>query len=149
MANIKITNLTSFPVGFLRINGGGEVNIPPNTEIVVDKDEVISQYQSGNKLFRGENFDINHAYIRIEDAETRKYLGIDTDEKKQETLDADKVKKIFAIKSLAEFKKTVKEIAVTTSEKKTLVAIIKSLEINDHSKIKAVEDITGIPVDAE
>ena len=37
MANIKITNLTSFPVGFLRINGGGEVNIPPNTEMPIDK----------------------------------------------------------------------------------------------------------------
>lgn len=55
---IRIKNLTGFPVGFMRINGGGEVNIPPNTSISVDRGEVISQVQTGSILFCGERVTI-------------------------------------------------------------------------------------------
>ena len=79
---IRIKNLTGFPVGFMRINGGGEVNIPPNTSISVDRGEVISQVQTGSILFCGEKGNNSHAWIFIEDEETRKYVGFDTDDAK-------------------------------------------------------------------
>ena len=63
--NITIKNLTTFPVGFIRINGQGEVNIPPRTSILIDRAEVVSQVQSGSVKFCGENNDHSHPYIYI------------------------------------------------------------------------------------
>ena len=78
-AKITIKNLTSFPVGFIRINGQGEVNIPANTSVLVERAEVVSQVQSGSILFCGEKHDKAHPWIFIDDKETRIYVGFDTE----------------------------------------------------------------------
>lgn len=145
--NIKIKNLTSFPVGFRRINGQGEVNIPPLTTIICDRAEVISQVQSGSILFCGENHDSAHAYIYIDDKDTRIYAGLETEEVAQTVISEDKVKAVFALKTNKAFEKAIDELAVTFSEKKFLVETIKKLEINDYNKIKLVEKHTGLKVE--
>lgn len=145
--NIKIKNLTSFPVGFRRINGQGEVNIPPLTTIICDRAEVISQVQSGSILFCGENHDSAHAYIYIDDKDTRIYAGLETEEVAQTVISEDKVKAAFALKTNKAFEKAIDELAVTFSEKKFLVETIKKLEINDYNKIKLVEKHTGLKVE--
>lgn len=145
--NIKIKNLTSFPVGFRRINGQGEVNIPPLTTIICDRAEVISQVQSGSILFCGENYDSAHAYIYIDDKDTRIYAGLETEEVAQTVISEDKVKAAFALKTNKAFEKAIDELAVTFSEKKFLVETIKKLEINDYNKIKLVEKHTGLKVE--
>ena len=144
---IKIKNLTSFPVGFRRINGQGEVNIPPLTTIICDRAEVISQVQSGSILFCGENHDSAHAYIYIDDKDTRIYAGLETEEVAQTVISEDKVKAAFALKTNKAFEKAIDELAVTFSEKKFLVETIKKLEINDYNKIKLVEKHTGLKVE--
>lgn len=143
---IRIKNVSPFPVGFCRINSGGEVNIPPNTSISVDRGEIVSQVQSGSILFNGEGFDNSHAYLYIEDEETRKYVGFDTEDKKQEVFDVGKIEELFKIKTLSAFKKAVTETVTTLAEKKVLVDKLKTLDINDHAKIKFVEEITGMEV---
>ena len=145
--NIKIKNLTSFPVGFRRINGQGEVNIPPLTTIICDRAEVISQVQSGSILFCGENHDPTHAYIYIDDKDTRIYTGLETEEETQTVISEDKVKAAFALKTNKAFEKAIDELAVTFSEKKFLVETIKKLEINDYNKIKLVEKHTGLKIE--
>ena len=72
--NITIKNLTSFPVGWIKINGQGEVNLPPYTSVFVDRGEVVSKVQSGSELFNGENGDHAHPYIFIEDKDTPHWL---------------------------------------------------------------------------
>ena len=145
--NIKIKNLTSFPVGFRRINGSGEVNLPPLTTIICDRAEIVSQVQSGSILFCGENHDSSHAYIYIDDKDTRLYTGLETESEPQSIISEEKVKAAFAIKTNKAFEKAIAELAVTFSEKKFLVETIKKLGINDYNKIKLVEKYTGIKVE--
>ena len=145
--NISIKNLTNFPVGFRRINGNGEVNLPPNTSVLIDRAEVISQIQSQNILFCGENNDSSHPYIFVEDKETRVFVGFETEDKPQEIISEDKIKKIFDIKTQKSFEKAITETIVTLAEKKTLIETIKKLGINDHSKIKFIEKYTEMKID--
>lgn len=145
--NISIKNLTNFPVGFRRINGNGEVNLPPNTSVLIDRAEVISQIQSRNILFCGENNDSSHPYIFVEDKETRVFVGFETEDKPQEIISEDKIKKIFDIKTQKSFEKAITETIVTLAEKKTLIETIKKLGINDHSKIKFIEKYTEMKID--
>ena len=145
--NISIKNLTNFPVGFRRINGNGEVNLPPNTSILIDRAEVISQVQSKNMLFCGEGHDASHAYIFIDDKPTRIYVGFETEEKPQSIITEEKIEKIFETKSQKNFEKAITELAVTFAEKKMLVDTIKKLGINDYNKIKFVEKYTGMKIE--
>lgn len=147
--NITIKNLTGFPVGFRRINGQGEVNLPPYTSILCDRAEVISQVQANNYRFCGEGNNPSHALIYIDDEATRIYVGFETATEKQSVIDEDKIKTAFNLKSNKSFEKAITELAVTLSEKKYLVETIKKLGLNDYNKIKFVEKYTGIPVDSE
>ena len=144
--NITIKNLTSFPVGFRRINGQGEVNLPPNTAVLCDRAEVISQVQSGNKQFCGEDYNPAHPYIYIDDKATRIYVGLETETEEQSIISEDKIKAAFAIKTKKGFEQAISELAVTFAEKKLLVDTIKKLEINDYNRIKFVEKYTGITI---
>lgn len=145
--NISIKNLTNFPVGFRRINGNGEVNLPPNTSVLIDRAEVISQIQSQSILFCGENYDSSHPYIYVDDKETRVFVGFETEEKPQDIINEDKIKKIFDIKTQKSFEKAITETVVTLAEKKMLIETIKKLGINDHSKIKFIEKYTEMKID--
>ena len=147
--NILIKNLTGFPVGFRRINGQGEVNLPPYTAVLCDRAEVISQCSALNPRFCGENNDPSHASIYIDDKATRVYVGFESETEEQSVISEDKIKAAFNLKSNKSFEKAIEELAVTISEKKLLVETIKKLGFNDYNRIKFVEKYTGIPVDAE
>lgn len=144
--NISIKNITSFPVGFRRINGQGEVNLPPHTTILCDRAEIVSQVQSGNIQFCGENNDSSHPYIYIEDKETRVYVGLETEEAPQSIISKEKIEKAFAVKTKKAFEQAIMSLAVTFAEKKLLVESIKELGINDYNKIKFVEKYTGMAI---
>lgn len=147
--NIVIKNLATFPVGFLRINGQGEVNVPPNTSVYVDRAEVVSQVQSRNKAFCGEDYDCSHALLYIDDKDTRIYVGFETEKTEQSVLTEEKIKEAFNIKVKGQFEKTIKSAVVTLAEKKLLVETMNKLKINDYNKIKFVEKYTGMPVTIE
>lgn len=145
--NITIKNLTSFPVGWIKINGQGEVNLPPYTSVFVDRGEVVSKVQSGSELFNGENGDHAHPYIFIEDKDTRVFVGFETETDEQPIINEDKIKTAFGLKTQKAFEKAITELAVTFSEKKMLVDTIKKLDINDYKKIKFVEEYTGMTIE--
>lgn len=144
--NISVKNLTSFPVGFIRLNGNGEINFPANTSLLVDTAEVVSQVQSGSMLFCGRNRDGNHPYLYIDDKDTRIYLGLETEDVKQDIVDEERIKSAFALKTNKAFEKAIAEIATNFNEKKMLIEAVKKLEINDYARIKIVESYTGMSI---
>ena len=72
---ITLKNLANWMVGFNKIESNGEVNINAGGSVRVSRAEVISQYENGNKLLRGDG-DGTHATIYIDDKATRDYLDI-------------------------------------------------------------------------
>ena len=72
---ITVTNIAGWIVGFARLMGIGDVNIPPRGSVRLSINEVISQVQNGNKLFTGIDGFGNHATIVIEDKRVLRELG--------------------------------------------------------------------------
>ncbi len=145
--NIMIKNVTSFPVGFRKISGEGEVNIPPYTSILISRSEVVSKVQSRSTLFWGETQDGKHPWIYIDDKETRIYTGLETETEPQSIIDEKKISDAFGLKNMSAFKKAIEELAVTFAEKKMLVEAVSKLNFNDYKKIKFIEEYTGMTVE--
>lgn len=137
---ITLKNLANWMVGFNKIESNGEVNINAGGSIRVSRAEVISQYENGNKLLRGDG-DGTHATIYIDDKATRDYLDITS-----ELIDKDKVKKIFAINGLDDFRNEIYKTFTTQAEKVLLIKIIRECGFNDFNKIRECEVLCGMTV---
>ncbi len=137
---ITLKNLANWMVGFPKIESMGEVNINPRGSIRVTRGEVITQFENGNKLLRGDG-DGSHATIFIDDKATRDYLDIDT-----EILDKAKVKKIFEIKGLDDFRNEIHKTFKTKTEQILLINSIRECGFNDFNKIRECEVYTGMTV---
>lgn len=137
---ITLKNLANWMVGFNKIESNGEVNIKAGGSIRVSRAEVISQFENGNKLLRGEG-DGTHATIYIDDKATRDYLDITS-----ELIDKNKVKKIFAINGLDDFRNEIYKTFTTPAEKVLLIKIIRECGFNDFNKIRECEALCGMTV---
>ena len=137
---ITLKNLANWMVGFNKIESNGEVNINAGGSIRVPRAEVISQYENGNKLLRGDG-DGTHATIYIDDKATRDYLDITS-----ELIDKNKVKKIFAINGLDDFRNEIYKTFTTQAEKVLLIKIIRECGFNDFNKIRECEVLCGMTV---
>lgn len=137
---ITLKNLANWMVGFNKIESNGEVNINAGGSIRVSRAEVISQYENGNKLLRGDG-DGTHATIYIDDKATRDYLDITS-----ELIDKNKVKKIFAINGLDDFRNEIYKTFTTQAEKVLLIKLIRECEFNDFNKIRECEALCGMTV---
>lgn len=144
--HIMIRNLCEWSVFFKRINGIGDIAIPPKTVFRIDRGEVYAQVQSGNILFKGNDEKGSHARIFIEDKETRIDIGFETEKEKQKIITEEKVKSVFAVKFISVFEKEIEGIAQSYAEKATLVKLIKKLHLNEYDKIKFIENYTGINI---
>ena len=144
---ITIKNLCDFYLHFHRVNGVGDVAMPPKTSMRIDRGEVISQAQVNNRMFVGEDGTGSHASIFIDDKDTRVELGFETAEKPQVVISDEKVKEAFATKSKTGFKKAIEELAHTYAEKVSLVKCVKKLGLNEYDKIKFIEEYTGLKVE--
>ena len=147
-AKISIRNIAGWTVGFRRVETQGDVTIPQNGSVRLPRSEVIAQTQNGNRLFTGVDGMGSHATIYIEDDLTRAEVDFDNKEGKrtQQILTTDLVKKLFDYKTLKTFEEKLKEYVVTRAEKYAITQIIKKLNINDHEKIRVVENYTGYKV---
>lgn len=145
---ISVRNIAGWTVGFRRIETQGDVTIPHNGTVRLTRSEVIAQAQNGNRLFTGIDGMGSHATIYIEDEPTRLEVDFDNKEEKrtQQILTSDNVKKLFEYKTMKTFEDKLKEHVVTRAEKYAITQIIKKLNINDHEKIRAVENYTGYKV---
>lgn len=145
--DVKVTvkSIAPWNVGFARkADGYGDVNIAPHGNVRLSRNEIISQVQNGNKLFAGTDGIGSHATLYIDDAPTRKELGFDDDERKQLSFFNVNVKKLFAIKNQDDFEEQFKEQIYTRSEKFAIIESMKKENVNDYSKIRFVEQYTGI-----
>lgn len=147
---VTVRSIAAWNTYFMRkADGYGEVNIVPNGTARLSRNEIISQVQDGNILFSGTDGAGSHATLYIEDEATRKELGFDSEDGKrtQNILNEKKLKTLFDIKSQSDFERKFKEEIVTRAEKQAIFPIIKKLKLNDYSKIRFIEENTGIKLD--
>lgn len=145
---VTIHNIAGWPVGFRRIETQGDVTIPKEGTVRLSRSEIIAQTQSGNRLFNGIDDRGSHATLYIEDEATRLEVEFDSKEEKrtQVILSSDLVKKLFDYKTMKTFEDKLHEYVITRAEKYAITEIIKKLKLNDHEKIRIVENYTGYKV---
>ena len=145
---VTVRNLAGWTVGFRRIETQGDVTIPKEGTVRLSRSEIIAQIQSGNRLFIGIDDRGSHATLYIEDESTRLEVEFDSKEEKrtQLILNSDLVKKLFDYKTMKTFEDKLHEYVVTRAEKFAITQIIKKLKLNDHEKIRMIENYTGYKV---
>lgn len=145
---VTVRNLAGWTVGFRRIETLGDVTIPKEGTVRLSRGEIIAQTQSGNRLFNGIDERGSHATLYIEDEPTRLEVEFDCKEEKrtQFVLNTDIVKKLFDYKTMKSFEDKLHEYVVTRAEKYAITQIIKKLKLNDHEKIRVIEEYTGYKV---
>ena len=145
---ITVRSIAGWPTGFKRIETTGDVTIQKQGNIRLTRREVIAQVQSGNKLFTGTDDRGSHATLYIDDEPTRLEVEFDSKEEKrvQQVLNDEVVQKLFSYKTLKTFEERMKEAIVTRAEKYAIVQMISKLKLNDHEKIRIVEQYTGFKI---
>lgn len=141
---VIVRNIADWDANFARIaDGVGDIRIVPYGSVMLSRSEIIAQVQNGNTLLAGIDGAGSHANLYIEDEATRREVGFDTDEKKQNILTDEKVKKLFAIANQNRFEEEFKKEIITRAEGKALMNAIKRLGLNDYKKIRFAEKHTG------
>lgn len=145
--NKKVTlkNLTNWDLTFKRINSLGDVIIPPNGKFTMLAEEVMSQIYNNNRLFVGDDGKGSHARIFIEDEDIRLEAEFENKQSKkgQDILTDEKLKELFALKTLTSFKKNIQEKIKSQAEKSKVIEYAKTIKLNDHDKIEFLEKYTG------
>ena len=142
---VTVRSIAPWNTGFQRYVEMGDANIAPFGSIRMSRAEIIAQHQNGNKLINGVDGMGSHATLIIEDADTRKELGFDSEDGKTKQLvfSDDLVKKVFEYKTQSAFEQHFKNAFVTRAEKNAVMVAVKRLKINDFSKIRFAENYTG------
>lgn len=143
-AKVTVRNIAGWTVGFARIaDGYGDVTITPNGSTRLSRNEIISQVQSGNRLFTGVDGKGSHATLIIEDKATRIEVDFETESEEQVLFSDDKVKRLFELKTQNTFENHFVNEIKTRAEKYAAMQTIKKSQLNDYAKIRFVEKYTG------
>lgn len=142
---VTVRSIAGWNVGFARIEGFGDLTIAPFGTTRLSRSEIIAQVQNGNRLFTGTDGFGSHPTLIIEDTPTRVELDFESEDgsKKQLVFSDEKMKSLFALKTLNAFKKNFQEAVYTRAEKYAAITAIQRLKLNDYDKIRFVEDYTG------
>lgn len=145
---VTVRSIAPWTTGFQRVETIGDVTIPANGSVRLSRSEIIAQVQNGNVLFTGVDSRGSHATLYIEDEPTRIEVDFDIKEEKitQKVITVDAVKKLFEYKTLKTFEEKLKELILTRAEKHAIANIIRKEKINDHEKVKLVENYTGVSI---
>lgn len=135
-ATVTVRPLGQFETGFKLRTQQGSIAILPNTEVRLTRNEIANQVNYNNKLFCGTDRKGSHASLYIEDEATRRYLGFEDDEAKQNIITTEKVLEAFEIKSQKKFESAIRSIAVTEDEKQFVLKTISESEIDSYKKIE-------------
>lgn len=142
---VTVRSISESETTFARkADGVGDILIMPNGSVRLSRNEIIAQVQSGNALFNGTDGEGSHAVLIIEDEATRREVGFETDDKKQNVFSDEMILNIFSEKNFETFKKLFTEHIVTNAEKHSSIEAIKRLGINDYAKIRFAETYTEI-----
>ena len=109
---VTVRSIAGWNVGFARIEGFGDLTIAPFGTTRLSRSEIIAQVQNGNRLFTGIDGFGSHPTLIIEDTPTRVELDFESEDgsKKQLVFSDEKMKSLFALKTLNAFKKNFQEI---------------------------------------
>lgn len=140
---VTVRSIAPWTTGASRKVSVGDITIPPLGTVLLSREEIIAQGQNGNTLITGIDGVGSHATWYIEDDYTRNELSFDLDDKKQEFLTQEKIKKIFDLKTKKSFEDNIKKYVVTRAEKFYLLHTIKALKLNDYEKNAFCEDYCG------
>ena len=142
---VTLKNIAGWTVGFKRIEGDGDVTIPPEGTTRLSRSEIIAQVQNGNRLLTGTDSRGSHATVYTDDVATRVELDFDIPDENitQQVLTSDAVKKLFEYKTMKSFEDKLRQMVITRAEKYAILQIIKKEKFNDFEKIRAVENYTG------
>lgn len=140
---VTVRSIAPWTTGSTRKVSVGDITIPALGTVLLSREEIIAQGQNGNTLITGTDGVGSHATWYIEDEYTRRELSFDMDDKKQEFLTQDAIKKIFELKVQKSFEENIKKCVVTRAEKFYLLHTIKDLKFNDYNKNAFCEEYCG------
>lgn len=140
---VTVRSIAPWTTGATRKVTMGDITIPALGSVLLSREELIAQGQNGNTLLTGIDGLGSHATWYIEDNYVREELSFDVENRKQEFLTYDVIKKIFELKTEKSFKENIEKKVVTRAEKYYLLHTIKKLKLNDYSKIAFCEDYCG------
>lgn len=145
---VTVRSIAPWTTGFQRVETIGDITIPANGSVRLSRSEIIAQVQNGNVLFTGVDSRGSHATLYIEDKPTRIEVDFDIKEEKitQKVITVDAVKKLFEYKTMKTFEEKLKELVLTRAEKHAIANIIRKEKINDHEKVRVVENYTGVSI---
>lgn len=131
---VTVRSIAPWTTGSSRKTSAGDITIPALGTVLLSREEAIAQGQNGNTLITGTDGVGSHATWYIEDDYARSELSFDIDDKKQEFLTQDTIRKIFELKTQKSFEDNIKKKVVTRAEKFYLLHTIKALKLNDYAK---------------
>lgn len=140
---VTVRSIAPWTTGASRKVSVGDITIPPLGTVLLSREEIIAQGQNSNTLITGIDGVGSHATWYIEDDYTRNELSFDLDDKKQEFLTQEKIKKIFDLKTKKAFEDNIKKCVVTRAEKFYLLHTIKMFKFNDYGKNAFCEEYCG------
>lgn len=145
---VTVRSIAPWTTGFQRVETIGDVTIPANGSVRLSRSEIIAQVQNGNVLFTGVDSRGSHATLYIEDEPTRIEVDFDIKEEKitQKVITVDAVKKLFEYKTMKTFEEKLKELVLTRAEKHAIANIVRKEKINDHEKVRVVENYIGVNI---
>ena len=140
---VTITSLAPWPVYFSRKLNNGDVKVPANGSVPLERAEVEAQFYDRNRLFVGTDGHGAHAHLVVDDAAIREKFEIPEE---QEVLTDSMLDKLFAIRSQDAFAAEVDRLVVQDYERHRLIDYIQRKKVNDFAKVRHVEKITGVTV---
>jgi hypothetical protein len=140
---VRVTNLAPWPVYFTRKLNNGDVKVPANGVIPLERAELEAQFYDGNRLLTGTDGHGAHAHLIIDDEALRTQFDIPAD---QQVLTDATLDKLFEIKSQSAFVKKVDELVVMDYERHRLIDYIQRKKVNDFAKVRYAEQVAGVTV---
>jgi hypothetical protein len=141
---VVVKNLCDWDLHFARIEAVGDIEIKRKGTLRLTNGEIQSQINATNTFFTGTDGKGSHAKVLIDSKESRIYFGFESEdgEDLQFVLNTDSVKALISL-SIDEFSEQLDQYVVTQAEKLTVMEESRKLKLNDHEKIKILEDYTG------
>ena len=140
---VTVRSIAPWTTGSSRKLSVGDITIPPMGTVLLTREEIIAQGQNGNTLLTGIDGVGSHATWYVDDEYTRSELSFDVEDKKQEFLTQENIKRIFDLKTKKTFEENIKKNVVTRAEKFYLLNTIKNLQLNDYERSAFCEDYCG------
>lgn len=149
----NVRNITNINMTIILENtygSRGEIQIPAGQSRPISNEEIMIKIESQNPSFVGTDGFGSNASLFIENVDFRKFLGFETDEKKQIILTDSLLAEILKTDKLSDFKEIIEDNVITFAEKSKLSAYLRKEcqagRFDSASKIDFVERYTKMKI---